>query len=563
MSRISSKEGQRYNQLIDGTSIDSVDVLVEKMNSFFGDLTSSSTLITSSDIANITVTEIPDEMYVSERAAYKALTSTKIKKASGPDDLPMCCVISGEVNCISRIESLSIAVKAITFIFGKIVASMDARKLFMKNWEIQFCIVLQDIHLSHLHLSSSSEKNGNLNAFFNQYKRQFFERHSLKRPVYTLKLDQEGKIVRDKNGIPVVLHNSYVQGELKTTKQLLYREAVDGVLSSLHNIKGVLGEDTCLPGGVNALSRLFNQEYVFKGIFNLIRAFLTQCSTGTGPTPPCTPIPKKKRKVSAEPTKLPTVASVLEEIKENSEPCSTECSEQEKTGSKEALLSIELDMTSTELSKHKEMSSYYSAHYSAKNLSPEVIRMETGLPTKDVIDIVGRYVSRFKDIMTTVPSREKNKLCLPSSFAEYSSCQIVIDCTDIEIAAPKLMSQQNATCSTYRGMNSFKVITGVAPNEVITYVTDLFPGSVSVNVMVKESGFRKHLSAGDLVLTDKGFIISDVVPRGVSVNIPPFLNNGKFTESEARATKSIARCRIHVECANARLNSFRIFEVPC
>ena len=125
----------------------------------------------------------------------------------------------------------------------------------------------------------SSEKNENLNAFFNQYKRRFFERRSLKRPVYTLKLDQEGKIVRDKNGILVVFVNSYVQGELKTTKQLLYREALDGVLSSLHNIKGVLGEDTCLPGGVNALSRLFNQKYVFKGIFNLIRAFLARCST--------------------------------------------------------------------------------------------------------------------------------------------------------------------------------------------------------------------------------------------------------------------------------------------
>lgn len=233
---------------------------------------------------------------------------------------------------------------------------------------------------------------------------------------------------------------------------------------------------------------------------------------GTGPTPPSTPTPKKKRKVSAEPTKLPTVASVLEEIKENSEPCSTECSQEEKTSSKEALLSIELDMTSTELAKHKEMSSYYSAHYSAKSLSPEVIRMETGLPTKDVFDIVVGYVSRFKDeinyyagwkvegitledqifitlmklkqnytnlhlaqlfscsvatvanivltfvhvlhsllfkdIMTTVPSREKNKMCLPSSFTEYSSCRIVIDCTDIEIAAPKLMSQQNATNSS-------------------------------------------------------------------------------------------------------------------
>ena len=114
----------------------------------------------------------------------------------------------------------------------------------------------------------SLEKNENLNAFFNQYKRRFFERRSLKRPVYTLKLNQEGKIVRDKNGILVVLVNSYVQGELNTTKQLLHREAVDGVLSSLDYIKGVLGEDTCLR--VNALSRLFNQKYAFKGISTLL-----------------------------------------------------------------------------------------------------------------------------------------------------------------------------------------------------------------------------------------------------------------------------------------------------
>ena len=40
--------------------------------------------------------------------------------------------------------------------------------------------------------------------------------------------------------------------------------------------------------------------------------------------------------------------------------------------------------------------------------------------------------------------------------------------------------------------------------------------------------------------------------------LPPSLNCGKFTESEARATKSIARCRVHVERANARLKSFRI-----
>ena len=73
-----------------------------------------------------------------------------------------------------------------------------------------------------------------------------------------------------------------------------------------------------------------------------------------------------------------------------------------------------------------------------------------------------------------------------------------------------------------------------------------------------ESGLLKHLIPGDMILADKGFLIQDIVPHGVSVNISPFLNKGAFTQSEARATKDIARCRIHVERANARLKDFRI-----
>jgi len=71
----------------------------------------------------------------------------------------------------------------------------------------------------------------------------------------------------------------------------------------------------------------------------------------------------------------------------------------------------------------------------------------------------------FQDIITSVPSRDKNA---PSSFSQFTSCRMVIDCTDIEVAAPSLMSQQNATNSSYRAMNSFKAIVGVAPNAAIT-----------------------------------------------------------------------------------------------
>ena len=61
-----------------------------------------------------------------------------------------------------------------------------------------------------------------------------------------------------------------------------------------------------------------------------------------------------------------------------------------------------------------------------------------------------------------------------------------------------------------------------------------------------------------MILVDQGFLIQDIVPHGVSVKIPPFLNKGAFTESEAKATKGMARCHIPVERAHAWLKDFRI-----
>lgn len=107
-------------------------------------------------------------------------------------------------------------------------------------------------------------------------------------------------------------------------------------------------------------------------------------------------------------------------------------------------------------------------------------------------------------------------------------------------------------------MHSFKVLISVAPNGVIHFCSSLFPGSVSI---LQQSGILSHLTAGDLVLADKGFLISDIVPDGVIVNITPFLNKGKFSESEIRATREIAKNRVHVERANASLKEFKILNL--
>ena len=64
--------------------------------------------------------------------------------------------------------------------------------------------------------------------------------------------------------------------------------------------------------------------------------------------------------------------------------------------------------------------------------------------------------------------------------------------------------------------------------------------------------------AGDLILADKGFLIAHILPSGVTINIPPFLEHAKCTKNEIIATKNIATCRSHVEQANARIKDFKI-----
>ena len=262
--------------------------------------------------------------------------------------------------------------------------------------------------------------------------------------------------------------------------------------------------------------------------------------------------------------------------------------------------------------------------YSASTMKEDVLRMETGLPDRVIFDIIVGYTGKFKesinyyfgwqvkclsfedqilmtlmklrqnythlhlatlfrcsptsvsnviltftyvlhklwfkDMMSKVPSREKNLTSLPESFKLYPNCRMVIDCTDVKIETPATMSLKKLTYSSYRGMHSFKVLIGVAPNAVITYCSTLFPGSVSDKAIVAQSGFLNIFEAGDMILADKGFLIRDILPPGVSVNIPPFLCHGKLTKSEVKLTKDIARCRIHVERANARLKEFKILQ---
>lgn len=61
------------------------------------------------------------------------------------------------------------------------------------------------------------------------------------------------------------------------------------------------------------------------------------------------------------------------------------------------ILEAELEFTQQELYSHQETKQYQRTHYSVSSLSSEVIRVETGLPTKEVFTILVEYTAQFKE----------------------------------------------------------------------------------------------------------------------------------------------------------------------
>ena len=62
-------------------------------------------------------------------------------------------------------------------------------------------------------------------------------------------------------------------------------------------------------------------------------------------------------------------------------------------------------------------------------------------------------------------------------------------------------------------------------------------------------------------MADKGFTVEDLLPLGVSLNIPPFLGSkGQMSPQEVVETQSIASLHIHVERGITKIKNFHIWD---
>lgn len=100
---------------------------------------------------------------------------------------------------------------------------------------------------------------------------------------------------------------------------------------------------------------------------------------------------------------------------------------------------------------------------------------------------------------------------------------------------------------------TYKGLVDIAPSGKITFISELYDGSISDVEIVQRYGIlEKDLKdESDSLMADKGFTVENLLkPLGVSLNIPAFLHEREqVTNEEVTESQTIASVWIHVEQA--------------
>ncbi|XP_075543585.1 uncharacterized protein LOC142578054 [Dermacentor variabilis] len=163
---------------------------------------------------------------------------------------------------------------------------------------------------------------------------------------------------------------------------------------------------------------------------------------------------------------------------------------------------------------------------------------------------------------STTEEIQKN---MPLCFSDFSEVRVILDCTEVEVEKSHCASCRILTYSPYKGTHTAKVLVGVSPAGLITFVSSAFGGRASDKACVEKSEvLQKLTSFQDDVMVDKGFNIDDICTKlGLGIIQPPFLRSQQqFSAADASKTLKIARARVHVERAIQRMKVFKVLKGP-
>ncbi|XP_063058181.1 uncharacterized protein LOC134451607 [Engraulis encrasicolus] len=148
-------------------------------------------------------------------------------------------------------------------------------------------------------------------------------------------------------------------------------------------------------------------------------------------------------------------------------------------------------------------------------------------------------------------------------YTSYADTVVILDCTELHCQCPSDPVLQNEVYSHYKSHCTLKGLIGIAPHGPVTFISQLYAGSISDKQITMQSGVLDLLRPGMAVMVDRGFLIDDVVP--CKIYRPPFLGGRpQMSGSEVKETQAIASLRVHVERSIRRVKEHKIFssEIP-
>ncbi|XP_043189316.1 uncharacterized protein LOC122363762 isoform X1 [Amphibalanus amphitrite] len=185
---------------------------------------------------------------------------------------------------------------------------------------------------------------------------------------------------------------------------------------------------------------------------------------------------------------------------------------------------------------------------------------------------VSRLLARFVPVIAVYvgalvvwPDQQTIRDRLPHVFlANFSSCESIIDCFEIQIEKPARSVSQSLSWSEYKKCNSVKYVISATPDGMINFISKGKPGRVSDMELVRSSGYLECLRRGVTVLADRGFkeLATELARRGCSLVRPPSVQNGKQLDAdEVVRMRTIAGVRIHIERVIARVRVFKMLSM--
>lgn len=155
--------------------------------------------------------------------------------------------------------------------------------------------------------------------------------------------------------------------------------------------------------------------------------------------------------------------------------------------------------------------------------------------------------SRLGTTLIKWPSRDAIQRTMPFCFRVHYGLKVtaIIDCFELFIEKPSSLLAKACTWSQYKHYNT-KYSISITLQGVISFISRGWGGRASDQFITENSGFLRNVSAGNVILVDRGFLIEEAL--GASLHISAFTRGkDQLSAVEVEKTRNIANVCIHIE----------------